>query len=129
MHINTHDFDGSLTFNGIGAKKNNYLISLFTKYENSKKNSSNLYKLNPDEFKRYIDSLKSDEINLLNKFLSSADLSSRLFEDIATNTINHIFNYKIEAYRFIEYNNSEKKYPEDFYDFRENINYNNSLFE
>ena len=26
MHINTHDFDGSLTYNGIVAKKNNYLI-------------------------------------------------------------------------------------------------------
>ena len=129
IRVNTLDFDESLSFSGVGSKKNNYLISLFTKYENSKKNSSNLYKLNPDEFKRYIDSLKNDEINLLNKFLSSADLSSRLFEDIATNTINHIFNSKIEAYRFIEYNNSEKKYPEDFYDFRENINYNNSLFE
>ncbi len=129
IRVNTLDFDESLSFSGIGSKKNNYLISLFTKYENSKKNSSNLYKLNPEEFKRTIDSLKSDEINLLNKFSSSADLSSKLFEDIAKNTINYIFNSKVEAYRFIEYNNSEKKYPEHFYDFRKNINYNNSLFE
>ena len=129
IRVNTLDFDESLSFSGIGSKKNNYLISLFTKYENSKRNSSNLFKLKPEEFKNTIDSLKRDEINLLNKFISGANLSSRLFEDIAINTINHIFNSKIEAYRFIEYNNSEKKYPENFYDFRKNINYNNSMFE
>ncbi len=129
IRVNTLDFDESLSFSGIGSKKNNYLISLFTKYENSKRNSSDLYKLNPEEFKNTIDSLKSDEINLLEKFISGANLSSRLFEDIAINTINHIFNSKIEAYPFIEYNNSEKKYPNNFYDFRKNINYNNYLFE
>ena len=47
IRVNTLDFDESLSFSGVGSKKNNYLISLFTKYENSKKNSSNLYKLNP----------------------------------------------------------------------------------
>ena len=33
MHINTHDFDESIVYNGIGAKKNNYLINLLLKLE------------------------------------------------------------------------------------------------
>lgn len=129
IRVNTLDFDESLSFSGIGSKKNNYLISLFTKYENSKRNSSNLFKANPKEFKKTIDSLKRDEINLLNKFISGTNLTSQLFEEIATNTINHIFNAKIEAYRFIELNRNETIYPENFYEFRKNINYNNIYFE
>jgi len=129
IRVNTLDFDESLSFSGIGSKKNNYLISLFTKYENSKRNSSNLFKANPKEFKKTIDSLKRDEINSLNKFISGTNLTSQLFEEIATNTINHIFNAKIEAYRFIELNKNETIYPENFYDFRKNINYNNIYFE
>ena len=111
IRVNTLDFDESLSFSGIGSKKNNYLISLFTKYENSKRNSSNLFKANPKEFKKTIDSLKRDEINSLNKFISGTNLTSQLFEEIATNTINHIFNAKIEAYRFIELNRNETIYP------------------
>ena len=129
IRVNTLDFDESLSFSGTGSKKNNYLISLFTKYENSKRNSSNLFKANPKEFKKTIDSLKRDEINLLNKFISGTNLTSQLFEEIAINTINHIFNAKIEAYRFIELNKNETIYPENFYDFRKNINYNNIYFE
>ncbi|MBC8395601.1 MAG: hypothetical protein H8E16_00705 [Flavobacteriales bacterium] len=129
IRVNTLDFDESLSFSGIGSKKNNYLISLFTKYENSKRNSSNLFKAKPKEFKKAIDSLKRDEINLLNKFISGTNLTSQLFEEIATNTINHIFNAKIEAYRFIDVNRNETIYPENFYDFRKNINYNNIYFE
>ena len=129
IRVNTLDFDESLSFSGMGSKKNNYLISLFTKYENSRTNSSKLYKLNPIDFKNTIDSLQLNEINLLNKFSSSATIPSKLFEQITLSTINYIFNSKREAYRFIEYNDSDKIYPENFYHFRKNINYNDSLFE
>ena len=128
IRVNTLDFDESLSFSGLGSRKNNYLISLFTKYENSKRNSSKLFKLNPNKFKNKIDSLKLNEIKLLEKFNYNAKLPSTLFKEIATNTINFIFDSKIEAYRFIEFNNNEEIYPRDFYNFRENINYNNSLF-
>ena len=64
LRVNTLDFDESLSFSGVGSKKNNYLINLFTKYENSRqKGKSNLYRLNPTEFKNKIDSTKLYEVN------------------------------------------------------------------
>jgi peroxiredoxin len=129
IRVNTLDFDESLSFSGVGSKKNNYLVSLFTKYENSKSNRSKLYKLDPIEFKKTIDSLQLNEIKQLNKFSSGATTPSKLFKQVALSTVNYIFDSKKEAYRFIDFNNSEKKYPENFYDFRKNIDYNDSLFE
>ena len=129
LRVNTLDFDESLSFSGLGSKKNNYLINLFTKYENSRRNSSNLYKLNPTSFKNKLDSIKLNEIKLLKSFTSSTPIST-LFKGVATHTIDYIFNSKKEAYRFIELNNSDDiLYPKDFYDFRKNINYNNTLLQ
>ena len=129
IRVNTLDFDESLSFSGVGSKKNNYLISLFTKYENSRRDRSKLFKLNPIKFKKSIDSLQLNEIKLLNKFSSAATQPSKLFKQIALNTIDYIFDSKKEAYRFVAFNNSEVNYPDNFYDFRKNINYNDSLFE
>jgi hypothetical protein len=129
LRVNTLDFDESLSFSGLGSKKNNYLINLFTKYENSRRNSSNLYKLNPTSFKNKLDSIKLNEIKLLKSFTSSTPIST-LFKGVAINTIDYIFDSKKEAYRFIELNNSDDVlYPKDFYDFRKNINYNNTLLQ
>ena len=129
LRVNTLDFDESLSFSGLGSKKNNYLINLFTKYENSRRNSSNLYKLNPTSFKNKLDSIKLNEIKLLKSFTSSTPIST-LFKGVAIHTIEYIFNSKKEAYRFIELNNSDDiLYPKDFYDFRKNINYNNTLLQ
>ena len=80
IRVNTLDFDESLSFSGVGSKKNNYLVSLFTKYENSKSNRSKLYKLDPIEFKKTIDSLQLNEIKQLNKFSSGATTPSKLFK-------------------------------------------------
>ena len=94
-----------------------------------KKGKSNLYRLNPTEFKNKIDSTKLYEVNLLKKFTSS-NPESHLFKEVALNTINYIFNSKKEAYRFIEMNNNDEiLYPDNFYDFRKKINYNNNLLE
>ena len=129
LRVNTLDFDESLSFSGLGSKKNNYLINLFTKYENSRKNSSNLYKLDPTSFKNKLDSIKLNEIKLLKSFTSSNSIST-LFKGVAINTIDYIFDSKKEAYRFIELNNSDDVlYPKDFYDFRKSINYNNTLLQ
>ena len=38
---------------------------------------------------------------------------SKLFKQVALSTVNYIFDSKKEAYRFIDFNNSEKKYPEN----------------
>ena len=128
------------------------LVSLFTELKNELPEAVNIpsiatrfkvletmaYKLKVDyninqkrsiEFKKTIDSLQLNEIKQLNKFSSGATTPSKLFKQVALSTVNYIFDSKKEAYRFIDFNNSEKKYPENFYDFRKNIDYNDSLFE
>ena len=50
MHINTHDFDESIVYNGIGAKKNNYLIDLLLKLENENRNTNASFAQSPEEY-------------------------------------------------------------------------------
>jgi len=130
LRVNTIDFDESLSFSGVGSKKNNYLINLFTKYENSKSDVfTNLYKLNPTEFIEKLDSIKNKELKNLDRFINSTNTSD-IFEQVARNSINYIFNSKKESYIFID-SNYEKDvlYPDNFYAYRNDINYNNNFLK
>ena len=94
MHINTNDFDGSLTFNGNGAKKNNYLIKLLSRLENQNSTNNNLYKLEPSDFHETIISEISKNSEDLNLFLKNSP-NSDLFVKIALSTIKyHYFTKK-----------------------------------
>ena len=50
MHINTHDFDESIVYNGIGAKKNNYLINFYLKLEKEDSETNGAYAKSPEEY-------------------------------------------------------------------------------
>ena len=50
MHINTHDFDESIVYNGTGAKKNNYLINLLLKLEKEDSNTNASYSESPEKY-------------------------------------------------------------------------------
>lgn len=127
MHINTNDFDGSLTFNGNGAKKNNYLIKLLSRLENQNSTNNNLYKLEPSDFHETIISEISKNSEDLNLFLKNSP-NSDLFVKIALSTIKYHYFTKKELYqhRHFGYNSSinSKKIPSDFYEFRKEIIYN-----
>jgi hypothetical protein len=127
MHINTNDFDGSLTFNGNGAKKNNYLIKLLSRLENQNSTNNNLYKQEPSDFHETIISEISKNSEDLNLFLKNSP-NSDLFVKIALSTIKYHYFTKKELYqhRHFGYNSSinSKKIPSDFYEFRKEIIYN-----
>lgn len=127
MHINTHDFEGSLTFNGIGAKKNNYLIDLLSKLENQNSTNNSFYKQQPSDFHESIASGIAKNTKDLNFFLKN-NPNSDLFVKIALSTINYHYFTKKELYphRHFGYKLSTKseKIPSNFYDFRKEIIYN-----
>ena len=127
MHINTQDFDGSLNFNGTGAKKNNYLTKLLLKLEKQNSKNNNLYKQDPQNFHVTITSEITQNSEDLNLFLKE-NPSSDLFEKIALSTIKYHYFTKKELYphRSLGHISStiSKKIPSDFYDFRKEIVYN-----
>ena len=127
MHINTQDFDGSLNFNGIGAKKNNYLTKLLLKLENQNSINNNLYKLDPVDFNEIITSKINENSEELNLFLKE-NPNSDLFEKIAISTIKYHYFTKKELYPHRSsghtFSTNPKKTPSNFYDFRKEIVYN-----
>jgi len=127
MHINTHDFDESIVYNGIGAKKNNFLINLLLKLEKESSEINVYYKKSPFDYHFTIESLIEKNTKELQLFLKE-NPNSELFEKIAQASINYNYFTKKELYPFHHYgknNLSEfKKLPAIFYEFRENIVYN-----
>ncbi len=70
LRLNTLDFDESLVFTGVGAKKNNYLINLSNTLESESQQVYKFSKSKPDVFLTSIDSLKNEKINRLESFKS-----------------------------------------------------------
>ena len=127
MHINTQDFDGSLNFNGIGAKKNNYLTKLLLKLENQNSNKNNFYNQDPLNFHETINFEISKNSKDLNLFLKE-NPNSDLFEKIALSTIKYHYFTKKELYPHSNLGNNPStnsiQIPSNFYDFRKEIVYN-----
>ena len=126
IRLNTLDFDESLVFTGKGSKKNNYLIELFVKTEDEEKLMYQLSRLEPEEFKTKVDSIKAIRHTDLNEFISLYP-TSNLFKKVAKACIDYNYNAHFEIYPFRHYNNKEiisyKSLPADFYDYRAYIDY------
>ncbi len=127
LRLNTIDFDESLVFTGRGARKNNYLISLFLTLEDEYKIMYNLSKLEPTVFQKKIDSLKADKINNLINFVEKYP-NSELFIKVSKASIDYSYFAHKELYPFRYYGNNKladyNSLPNGFYDFRNSINYN-----
>ena len=127
MHINTHDFDGSLAYNGLGSKKNNYLINLLSKLENENRKENAFYNLEPVEFHKIIESKISKKTNDLHLFLKH-NPNSDLFIKIGTSSIKYHYFTRKELYPYRHFDPNKladfKKLPLTFYKFRKDIIYN-----
>ncbi|MEZ4802830.1 MAG: hypothetical protein R2797_08645 [Gelidibacter sp.] len=129
LRLNTIDFDESLVFTGNGARKNNYLIASFVgNEEDNKKFMRMMWDMEPKKFEEALDADRNEKLTELNKFLSQNEYSD-LFKNIAETNINYNYYYNKELYPFgyYGYNNliHYKDLPEDFYDFRDDVDYNN----
>ena len=132
LRLNTLDFDESLVFTGIGAKKNNYLINLSNTLESENQLIYKISKSKPDVFLTSIDSLKNKKMSRLESFNSKFE-SSSLFNFVANANINYSYATHKELYPFRYFGKNDLKnrtqLPENFYDFRKDINYNDEILK
>ncbi|OEK08684.1 hypothetical protein A8C32_02555 [Flavivirga aquatica] len=130
FRLNTLDFDGSLVFTGQGDKKNNYLINDFLANEKEEKYIVKLCQLNPIEYQKHIDSLKNVKTKIFETFKEKYETST-LFKKIAQLNIDYSYYSNKEVYPFFRYDKNKadilKSLPDDFYDYRKDINYNDAF--
>ncbi|WOD43470.1 TlpA family protein disulfide reductase [Hwangdonia lutea] len=132
FRLNTLEFDESLVYTGEGAKKNNYLINEFLRNEIEEKKIFEFCQLNAEAYKKEIDSIKNIKLKKLKKFKSKYDTSD-LFNKIAQANIDYNQYFNKEIYPFVHYGHNKydilESLPEDFYDYRKTINYNDAFLK
>ena len=130
FRLNTLDFDESLVYSGKGDKKNNYFINEFLANEEEEKYIIKLCQLDGITFKKRVDSLKASKIKTLEHFTNKNEPSS-LFLKIANANIDYSYYSSKEVYPFVHYGKNKaailKALPENFYDYRNEINYNDEF--
>ena len=128
LRLNTIDFDESLVFTGMGAKKNNFLIKLFLENEKDQANFVNVAQMKPERFEQFIDSARTERLKEFSEFSNKNQLSA-LFNNIAETSINYSYYSFKEMYPFGYYGyRNLKEYqdlPSTFYNYRKDIDYNN----
>jgi hypothetical protein len=131
FRLNTLDFDESLVYTGQGDKKNNYLINDFLDIENEENYIVKLCQLEPVNYQKHIDSLKKNKVLALKNFKKKYK-TTPLFEKIAQANIDYSYYSSKEVYPFIHYGKNKaqilKSLPADFYNYRKDINYNDTFF-
>lgn len=127
FRLNTKEFDESIVFTGIGAKKNNYLMNLYLAGEEEDRTVMGFSGLAPKDFELKLDSIRTYKLKQLQTFISKQN-TSQLFYDLAESNIDYDYYLSKETYPFINYTNSERKtfasLPDDFYSYRDKIDYN-----
>lgn len=132
LRLNTLDFDESLVYTGIGAKKNNYLINEFLQNEIDEKKVYKYCQQTPEEFENKIDSLRDIKYERLNSFKLKYK-TSNLFDKVAESSIKYSHYNSKEIYPIIHYRTHKsdvlKSIPDDFYNYRKEINYNDEFLQ
>ncbi|MCB0382290.1 MAG: redoxin domain-containing protein [Psychroserpens sp.] len=128
IRLNTNDFDESLVYTGSGSKKNNYLIKSFLDDETENKKFNTTSHLEPEVFIEYMSKLRAQKLAHFEEYLSKKP-SSDLFETIVKSSIDYNYYAYHEMFPFGYYGNNKlihfKDLPEDFYNFRNEVDLNN----
>lgn len=132
FRLNTLEFDESLVYTGKGAKKNNYLINEFLRNEIEEKNIFKYCQLDANAYQKEIDSIKNHKLKKFKKFKNKYDTSD-LFNKIAQANIEYNYYFNKEIYPFVHYGHNKmdilESLPKGFYDYRKNINYNDTFLK
>ncbi len=127
LRLNTFDFDESLVFTGKGSKKNNYFIKEFLINEKENKKLTQYCRLEPEAFEDKMNSKRQKRLDELSSFTEKKE-SSDLFKSIAEARIKYNFYAAKEIYPFGYFGYKKlihvKDLPETFYNYRNNLNYN-----
>ena len=125
IRVNVEDFQESLTFSGRGSSKNNFLVDInnMDTYENEY--LSQYYVQESDVFRRKIDSLMNEKLKIWELFNKSVN-QKKLSSNITKSSIKYNYYNKLERYAILRGTNWTKSKRESFYDFRDDINLNDS---
>lgn len=131
MRLNTRDFDHSILFSGRGSDKNNFLMYLNTKNIVDQNKSYDLYDLAVDPFLKKIDSAHAVRTSLYLRNKAKINWSSEFDTYAKAITDLHFYSQK-EIYPIAHYIQTKEdirsELPENYYDFRKRINFNNENF-
>lgn len=125
--LNTMSFDESLNFSGDGSDKSNFLLDMFLKNQSNNDLILTYYKIEPQKFAQITDSIKEQRLLKLENLKEKNEFSDEFLE-IARASIDYEFYDLRERYTFLirkYYNSFADKIPEDFNDYREEIDFNN----
>ncbi|PXX23510.1 transaldolase [Arenibacter sp. ARW7G5Y1] len=128
IRLNTEDFDESLIFSGRGEEINNFLVEFFLSTESEPAIVYSFSQLDPVDFSRKLDSIKTIKLNTLNELVTEVNLSTKA-EDMAKASIDYNYYIYKEKYPFWNMRRTRKNtlpdLPDNFYDYRNKIDYNN----
>lgn len=133
IRLNTHDFDESLVFTGKGAQKNNYLLKTFNQNTVNNRQLVKHSQKEPEEFQNFINNRHQKQLLDFEKHIGNKNVSEFAKSIIKANIDYNNYADK-EMYPFAYFGKNKmvhiKDLPEDFYDFRNKIDYNaNNLSE
>lgn len=129
--LNTMSFDESLNFSGEGANKSNFLLDMFLKNQNNNDLILTYYKIEPAKFATITDSIKNQRLQRLEELQEKHDFSKDFLE-VAQASIDYEYYDLRERYTFLinkYYKNFAEKIPEDFNDYRKEIDFNNEQLQ
>lgn len=126
VRINPIDFDESIVFCGRGDEKNNFLIDLFLKNQENRKNSFDDYDLPVDIFLAKLDSTQQQILALYKSKKEELNWCDK-FDVYVKNNIDLNLYTKKEIYPMIHKmrtgNESLVDFPDDYYEHRKNIDF------
>ncbi|WP_026705703.1 TlpA family protein disulfide reductase [Flavobacterium soli] len=131
VRINSQDFDESIIFCGRGEEKNNFLMELYLKNEDDKNTLFDVFDYDLQKFTQNINSsYQSKEAFYLKK---KEELKwSEDFDKYAKASLDFFHYSKKEIYPIVHQmrtgENIDDKLPKEYYDFRNNVDFNNADF-
>lgn len=127
LRLNTYDFDGSLVFMGKSSRKNNYLLKTFLTLEKESQRLVKYSHKDPEDFENFINLRHQKELVEFERFEAKEPMSVFAKSIIKASIDYHNYADK-EIYPFAYFGENKlvhiKDLPENFYDFRKNIDYN-----
>ncbi|MEJ6792535.1 MAG: hypothetical protein QNK89_07345 [Lacinutrix sp.] len=132
LRLNTLDFDESLVFTGKGAKENNFLIEMYLLNEKEDDKILGLGQKTAEEFDSIYRLSRDNKLEKLKRFRLKYE-TTKLFDEISEAIINYEYYAHKELYPLANYKISVldafENLPEDFYNYREKIDYNNEALK
>ena len=129
LRLNTWDFDESIVFTGIGAKRNNILIDCFLNNEKDNKLFYKLNQLEPKEFHVKVDTLISLRKKTYQKYVTNHPNETDDFNHILNIALTYPIYSRIERYPIAHAKHRNKKdfhiLKDSFYTHRKSVHINN----